>query len=193
MANLLVVTQGESDELDSMMRRSVRPPAPGQLAAPPDAAIFLGAVRAVIDASVATALTGQPYRVVVIEGEAVADVDRIIRGAVLLFHHPDAGWALLGDDSGELHLLDAHRAPEELALPRLVEGPARLLVDSALRANGSRGLRYRKLPLRPFFARHTKMHIAFDAEKQTWYRSLQVEHQTSGTDQENDLLGGGSP
>lgn len=186
MANLLVVTQIESDELDSMVRRSVRPPPPGQVATLSGEAIFLGAVRAVIDASVAAALSGQPYRVAVIEGEAVADVDRIIRGAVLLFHHADVGWALLGDDSGELHLLDTTRAPEDLAQPRLVEGPARLLVGSVLRANGIRGIRYRKLPLRPFFARHTKMHIAFDAEKHTWYRSMQVEHQTSRSDQEDD-------
>jgi hypothetical protein len=181
MANLLVVTQTERDELDSMVRRSVRPPLPGQAATPPGEAIFLAAVRAVIDAAVAAELTGQPYGVMVIEAEAVTDVDRIIRGPVLLFHHPDAGWALLGDDAGELHLLDTSRAPEGLAQPRLVEGPTQLLVDSALRANGSRGLRYRKLPLRPFFARHTKMHIAFDADKHTWYRSLQVEHQTSGS------------
>lgn len=122
----------------------------------------------------------------------MADADRTIRGAVLLFRHPDAGWALPSDDSGERHLFDAPRAPEALAQPGLVEGPSRLLVDSALRANGSRGLRYRGLLLRAFCARHTKMQIALDAEKQTGYRSPQVEHQTSGPDQEGSRLSGGN-
>jgi hypothetical protein len=185
MANLLVVTQGESDELDSMLRRSVRPSPPGQAPTLPSEAIFLGAVRAVIDVSVAAELAGKPYSVVIIQDEAVSDTDRIIRGAVLLFYHPDARWALLGDESGELHLLETARAPEDLAQPKLVEGSVHLLVDSALRANGSRGIRYRKLPLRPFFARHTKMQIAFDAEKHTWYRSPVVEHLTSNPEQQD--------
>lgn len=187
MSNLLVVTQTESDELNAMVRRSVRPPPHGQAAAPPSEAILLGAVRAVVDASVAVALAGQPFQVLAIQGEAVAEADRIIRGAVLLFHHPDANWALLGDEAGELHLLDTASPPPDIDLPKLVEEPARLLVDSALRANGSRGIRYRTLQLRPFFARHTRMQIVFDPEKAIWYRSLLVEHQTGAPDSEGNI------
>jgi hypothetical protein len=184
MSNLLVVTQTESDELDAMVRRSVRPPPHGQAAVPPSEAIILGAVRAVVDASVAVALAGQPFQVLVAQGETVAEAERIIRGAVLLFHHPDDKWALFGDEAGELHLLDTPRPPQEIDQPKLVEEPARLLVDSVLRANGSRGIRYRTLQLRPFFARHTKMQIAFDPDKGIWYRSLLVEHQTGEPDPE---------
>ncbi len=176
MTNLLVVTRNESDELNSMVRRSVRPSPHGQAAPPPSEAIFLGVVRAVIDAQVATALAGQPCRVMVIQGEAVPEADRIIRGGVLLFHHPDANWALFGDEAGQLHLVDTASAPQDVDMPELVDGAERLLINSALRANGSRGIRYRTLPLRPFFARHTKMQIAFDAEKRIWYRSLTVEY-----------------
>lgn len=174
MTNLLVVTQTESDELASMLRRSVRPPPPGQAATPPGEAIFLAAVRAIMDVPTA-ALVGQDSRVLVVQGEAVAESDRIIRGAVLLFHNPDAGWALLGDGEGQVHLLDIASIPQEIDLPQLVDGQNQLVVDSALRANGSRGIRYRTLPLRPFFARHTKMGIAFDTERREWYRSATVE------------------
>jgi hypothetical protein len=176
MTNLLVVTQNERDELDAMLRRSVRPAPHGQAAPPLSEAIFLGAVRAIIDASVAAALAGQPYQVVVTQGEAVPDADRIIRGGVLLFHHLDADWALFGDEAGQLHVVDTAGAPHDVASPQLVDRPAQLLVDSAQRPNGSRGIRYRTLPLRPLFVRHTKMQIAFDEEKCCWYRSRMVEY-----------------
>jgi hypothetical protein len=138
---------------------------------------MLASLRVVLGATIAAELAGQQWQVQVVSGESVPDADRVIPGAVLLFHHARAGWMLLGDEGGRLHLLDGQEPTAGLAEPRLVDGAGELAAELAASAPGgalASEAGARALQLRPYRVRGMAMAFAFDGATGTWYRSRRI-------------------
>lgn len=170
MSGLLNLTQAEHDQLAELTRRATRPASPDQRgAADParTAALRLAGVRVVLGAEVAAALGDQPWQAHVVHGETVPDADRVILGAVLIFHHVEASWMVIGDELGRLYMLDSPAAPEGIAEPQLVDSAD---APAALAS-----------PLKTYRVRGVTMAMAFDPATRIWYRSRRVATVTAPT------------
>lgn len=170
MSGLLNLTQAEHDQLAELTRRATRPASPDQRGAADPAraaALRLAGVRVVLGAEVAAALGDQPWQAHVVHGETVPDADRVILGAVLIFHHVEASWMVIGDELGRLYMLDSPAAPEGIAEPQLVDSAD---APAALAS-----------PLKTYRVRGVAMAMAFDPATRIWYRSRRVATVTAPT------------
>lgn len=179
MINLLVVTQAEHVQVQELAARID----------PGDHDAWLAGLREILgDATVEQVsgdfphdlFDGQAWHVVAVTSTTIMGADRVIRGATMLYHAEHQGWALIGDERGQLHVLDVV-APPAMGEPQLVDDPRQRLVryePPPPGASPSQGgfIRYDDLELKAYRGRRTIIWLAFDQETRTWYRGRRVEH-----------------
>lgn len=183
MTNLLIVSQPEHAQLT-------------QLAGLADDYAWWTELRSIlgehIAAEMAEAGTGgqslrSSWHLVVTSAGRPVEANRLIRGATLLHYDQYQRWALLGDEAGQLHVLDLASPPAGLATPQLVDDPrrpVRLLRESPPKPvtwadnPETTEITYDDLQLAPLRVRRRIIWQGFDQLSRRWYRGRYIEHIT---------------
>lgn len=169
MSNLLVVTQAEYDQFVDLIFRED---------------LWVAILDQIIGSRLRRMLTGHPLKLQIVTSETVAEADRVIPEPTLIYHDQGGRWALLGDEDGQLHLLDVATPPIGLGESQLVDEPGRLVQllrldpppsDAPPEHGGFGGfVRYDMIELKAWRVRRVILWTAFDAVDRTWYRSSYV-------------------
>lgn len=180
MGSVVALTHAEHEQWIGLTRRASRPESPYRSGSPVPAeaaAVLLAGLRVVLGAEVVAGLAGEQWEVCVVSSESVPDASRVIRGAVVIFHHAPAAWILFGDQDGQLHVLDSSTVPQGAPGPLLVDRaprPAEYVTSAEATAMSEHDVQVHTPQLQPYYVRDVAVALAFDHPSGTWYRLTRV-------------------